>query len=77
MRPINLRIHNFTSYRSPVEVDFSDLDLFAVTGPTGAGKSSLMDAITYALFGQVSRGATVKELVSQGQERMEVSFEFA
>ncbi|MBI1886623.1 MAG: SMC family ATPase [Chloroflexi bacterium] len=78
MRPVRLGLQGFTSYRRPTEVDFSDLDLFAITGPTGAGKSSLVDAITYALFGQVPRmgGRNVKDLISQGQDRLQVSFEF-
>ncbi len=78
MRPINLRLRGFTSYRHQAEVDFTDLDLFAITGPTGAGKSSIMDAITYALFGQAPRvGDDVRDLVSQGEERLEVAFEFS
>ena len=51
MRPIKLTVQGLTSYRDGMEVDFSDLDLFAITGPTGSGKSSLVDAITYALYG--------------------------
>ena len=78
MRPISLRLRGFTSYRHQAEVDFTDLDLFAITGPTGAGKSSIMDAITYALFGQAPRvGDDVRDLVSQGEERLEVAFEFS
>ena len=55
MRPIRLVAQGLTAYHHAVEIDFTELDLFAVTGPTGAGKSSLVDAITYALFGQVPR----------------------
>ncbi|GBD12668.1 Nuclease SbcCD subunit C [bacterium HR24] len=77
MRPIRLSLEGFTSYRRRVEVDFSDLDLFAITGPTGAGKSSLVDAMAFALYGQAPRvGNRVRELISQGAERMWVQFEF-
>ena len=77
MRPIRLTLEGFTCYRRRVEVDFSDLDLFAITGPTGAGKSSLVDAIAYALYGQAPRVRNqVRDLISQGAERMRVSFEF-
>ncbi len=78
MRPIRLTVQGLTSYRDGTSVDFSDLDLFAITGPTGAGKSSLVDAITYALYGQVPRvGKTVKELISQGADRLKVELEFS
>ena len=77
MRPIRLEVQGLTSFRQPVVVDFSELDLFAITGPTGAGKSSLVDAITYALFGQVPRvGRGIKELISQGEDRLKVSLDF-
>lgn len=78
MRPIRLELEGFTSYRQRTELDFSGLDLFVITGPTGAGKSSLVDAITYALYGRVPRvGAEIKDCIAQGIERMQVAFEFA
>ena len=40
MRPIELSLSGFTSFRDEQHLDFSQLDLFAITGPTGAGKSS-------------------------------------
>ena len=49
MIPIKLRLSGFTSYREPVEIDFSGFDLACISGPNGAGKSSLLDAITFAL----------------------------
>ncbi len=77
MRPTKLTIQGLTAFRKPVEIDFTDLDLFAITGPTGAGKSSLVDAITYALFGQAPRiGRSIRELISQGEDRLKVSLEF-
>jgi DNA repair protein SbcC/Rad50 len=78
VRPTKLSIQGLTAYKQPVEIDFTDLDLFAITGPTGAGKSSLVDAITFALYGQAPRvGRNVKELISQGEERLKVTLEFA
>lgn len=77
MRPTKLTIQGLTAYRQQVEVDFSELDLFAITGETGSGKSSLVDAISFALFGQAPRvGSRVRELISQGEERLKVSLEF-
>jgi exonuclease SbcC len=78
MRPIRLELKGFTAFRDEQRIDFEGLDLFAVSGQTGSGKSSLLDAMTYALFGYVERvGKQVGQLVSQGQPRMAVKLEFA
>lgn len=79
MRPIKLELEGFTSFRQSCELNFSELDLFAITGPTGAGKSSLLDAMTYALFGRTARLGKVnaaKELLSQNALSMSVCLEF-
>jgi exonuclease SbcC len=77
VRPLRLDLTGFTAFRDPASVDFAELDVFAIAGPTGSGKSSLLDAMTYALFGRVERvGDRVSLLISQGQPRMAVTFEF-
>jgi exonuclease SbcC len=78
VRPLKLSVEGFTSFRDRVEIDFSGLDLFAITGPTGSGKSSLIDAIVFALYGQVPRvGDDYKQLISHGRERLSVMLEFS
>ena len=52
MIPIHLRISGFLSYRDQVELDFNMIDLACISGQNGAGKSSLLDAITWSLFGE-------------------------
>ncbi len=77
MRPIRLEIRGFTAFREPQVVDFDGLELFAITGPTGSGKSSILDALTFALYGRAERvGDGVRQLVSQGQPRAAVVLEF-
>jgi exonuclease SbcC len=78
MRPIKVTMEGFTSFRRRTEVDFTGLDLFAITGPTGSGKTSIIDAMTYALYGRTPRmGAkNLSELITQGTSRMSVLFEF-
>lgn len=78
MRPLVLQLDGFTAFREEQQIDFSKLELFAIAGPTGAGKSSLLDAITYALYGQVERvGDECAQLISQGLPAMAVRLEFA
>ncbi|HSJ51922.1 MAG TPA: SMC family ATPase [Actinomycetota bacterium] len=81
MRPIRLEMKSFTAYRDRHEIDFdgNELDLFAISGPTGSGKSSILDAMTYALYGRVERIGKqgLHQLISQGQPTMAVIFEFA
>jgi exonuclease SbcC len=80
MRPISLHVEGFTCFRDAQEVlDFSALSLFAISGPTGAGKSSILDAITFALYGYVPRLGKqgVSDVVSLGRDRMTVRLEFA
>jgi exonuclease SbcC len=55
MRPITLDMHGFASFRDEAHVDFSDADFFALVGPTGSGKSTVIDAMTFALYGSVPR----------------------
>ncbi|ABW13172.1 exonuclease SbcC [Parafrankia sp. EAN1pec] len=55
MRPVQLDLAGFGSFREPAVLDLTDADYFALVGPTGAGKSTLIDALTFALFGSVPR----------------------
>ena len=59
MRPLRLFLDGFGSYRRPTEADFSDVSFFALTGPTGSGKSTLIDGLCFALYGTVPRWGTV------------------
>lgn len=55
MRPLRLLLDGFGTYHEPADLDFSDVDLFALVGPTGAGKSTVIDGICFALYGTVPR----------------------
>ena len=55
MRPLRLDMDGFTVFREPTTVDFTDADFFALVGPTGSGKSTVLDAICFALYGTVPR----------------------
>ncbi|MGC1377463.1 MAG: SMC family ATPase, partial [Anaerolineales bacterium] len=75
MIPIRLKLSGFLSYRDPVELDFTTFELACISGANGAGKSSLLDAITWALFGQArTRDET---LVHTAADAAEVTLTFA
>jgi exonuclease SbcC len=55
MRPVRLDMDGFASFRDKTVLDFTDAGFFALVGATGAGKSTVIDAITFALYGTVPR----------------------
>jgi predicted ATPase len=57
MRPVLLRLDGFGSFREPAIVDFRDTEYFVLVGATGSGKSTVIDAMTFALYGSVPRWA--------------------
>lgn len=79
MRPVKLLLEGFTSFPKRVEIDFRELELFAITGPTGAGKTSILDAMLYALYGCTPRVGEreIGRLISLGQSSVKVQFEFS
>ena len=82
MRPLRLDMAGFTVFREETTVDFSDADFFALVGPTGSGKSTVLDAICFALYGQVPRWASSRGIVnalapSATEARVRLVFESA
>ncbi|MCP3854339.1 MAG: SMC family ATPase [Actinomycetia bacterium] len=80
MRPLRLEVQGFTAFREPTVVDFEGADLFALVGPTGSGKSSLIDAMIFALYGSVPRyddTRLVAPVISQGMAEARVRLDFA
>lgn len=76
MIPLHLRISGFLSYRDPVDLDFTLLDLACISGHNGAGKSSLLDAFTWSLFGEArGKGMDVINL-NQDVKAAEVALTF-
>ena len=65
MRPLALTLEGLRSFRSPVTIDFTGRDHVAIIGDTGAGKSSLLEGMTWALYGRTSwSGQPNQELVN-------------
>ncbi|HYZ31601.1 MAG TPA: SMC family ATPase, partial [Crenalkalicoccus sp.] len=84
MRPLRLALQAFSAYAEPLELCFDALGahrLFLICGPTGAGKTSVLDALCYALFGESSgdeRGAAhLRSHHADPALRTEVTLDFA
>ncbi len=81
MRPQKLSLKNFMPFRAMGdqghEVDFSQLDLFSITGPMASGKSALIDAMVWCLYGRTARyGTDSKGVISTGEQVCEVALDF-
>ena len=77
MRPIRLTIEGLRSFRAPVTLDFTGRDHLAIVGDTGAGKSSILEAITYALYGQTTFAAQAnQELMNDTSMHLRVVLRF-
>lgn len=77
MEPVKLRLENFLSYRDE-SVDLEPVHCAALTGANGSGKSSLLDAMLFALFGQGTKGSTrdLDNYVTRGEKENKVELVF-
>lgn len=75
MIPLKLELKNFLAYRDPAPLDLTGIHLAALIGPNGAGKTSLLDAMTWAIWGK-ARGKRDEDLIHQGQSEMRVTLTF-
>ena len=83
MRPLKLTMSAFGPYASKTVVDFTKLGengLYLITGPTGAGKTSIFDAIVYALYdtpsGDVRDPSMFRSKYAQSSDETFVELEF-
>ena len=77
MRPVKLTMQAFGSYGNLTKIDFSEPDqnLFLVTGDTGAGKTTIFDAIVFALYGEASSSTNKKDGVVLQSQYVELNVE--
>ncbi|SFE51124.1 AAA family ATPase [Peptostreptococcus sp. D1] len=77
MKPIRLEIEGLNSYRKKQVIDFEALiskGIFGIFGKTGSGKSTILDAITLSLYGNIARGT--KEFINSNSEKASIEYEF-
>lgn len=82
MRPLRLDLAGFAAFREETTVDFTDADFFALVGPTGSGKSTVLDAVCFALYGTVPRWRNTSSVAnalapSATEARVRLAFETA
>jgi DNA repair protein SbcC/Rad50 len=78
MRPRRLQIQGLRSYRHYVDIPFDREGLIAIVGDTGAGKSSILEAITFALYAATSWDRrNIRALISNHAKKASVTFDFA
>jgi len=79
VRPVDLRLRNFRSYfGDEAAFDFRDRRLVGIVGPIGSGKSTILDAISFALYGRTaSVGRSTKALIHQRADHSTVAFRFS
>ncbi len=75
MIPISLSLSGFLSYLDPVEIDFSAFELACIAGANGSGKSSILDAITWALFGKARQSG--EAIINTQSDQANVIFIFS
>jgi DNA repair protein SbcC/Rad50 len=80
MRPLHLSVSGLQSFRESQTIPFSELcsgGVFGIFGPTGSGKSTILDAVTLALYGKVERAAGgTHGIMNQAEDKLSVSFSF-
>src|SRR5918992_820536 len=77
MIPIRVTMSGWMRYRDQTTADFAGARLLSICGENGSGKSSIFDAITFALFGHHRLGPQhVDELISDGGDQCAVELEF-
>ncbi len=74
MIPLELRMKGFLSYREEAVLDFTPFHTACISGHNGAGKSSILDAITWALFGQARRRDDA--IINAASDAAQVTFTF-
>ena len=81
MKPTYLSLCGINSFSERAEIDFEKLlefGIFGIFGDTGSGKSTILDCIGFALYGNVarSRSGSIADVINYNADKADVQFEF-
>ena len=79
MKPISISIKGFNSFLDEQSIDFEELGkmgIFGIFGPTGSGKSSILDALTFALYGRIARDNAREQYININTDTARIIFKF-
>jgi DNA repair protein SbcC/Rad50 len=79
MRPVRIELEGFGSFRDPTVVDLADTELFVLSGATGSGKTTVVEAVVFACYGSVPRyddRRLVAPVINQGRNEARVRLTF-
>jgi DNA repair protein SbcC/Rad50 len=78
LRPLGILVEGFLPFLLPQEIDLRDADIYCLSGRNGSGKSSLLNAITFCLFGMVlgKRQGVLERIINHRADQARVVFTF-
>jgi DNA repair protein SbcC/Rad50 len=79
VRPVRIELEGFGSFRDPTVVDLADTELFVLSGATGSGKTTIVEAVVFACYGSVPRyddRRLVAPVINQGRNEARVRLTF-
>ncbi|MBO5328345.1 MAG: SMC family ATPase [Clostridia bacterium] len=79
MKPLKLKFKGINSFSDETEIDFAQLTkngIFGIFGDTGSGKSTILDCINFALYGDVDRSEEKTDIINYRCDSLEISFTF-
>ncbi len=78
MIPVKLTVSGFLSYQEQTEIDFTGIHVACISGQNGAGKSTMLDAMTWALFGEARRNddSIINDVAADRTAKAELEFRY-
>ncbi|MHB1974596.1 MAG: AAA family ATPase [Acidimicrobiales bacterium] len=76
MRPLGIELEGLGSYARSSRIDLAELEVVAITGENGAGKSTIAEAIVIALYGRPVRSTQLDPMIARGRDTMRVVLDF-